>query len=177
MATYSCTSGYMLSGNRTRQCQPDGSWSGEMPQCIRTIIYLACFTWIASNDLFTIAVDCEQLEHPVDGQVIATATTFGSIASYMCREGHILVNGSTNRTCQADAHWSGTRPTCIGGKITIALDSICLIKFQITYSHVHYLSCCMTSYWSACLLDCSCNANLPLKRFDIALQAFTRLLS
>ena len=45
--------------------------------------------------------------------MIATATTFGSIASYMCR-GHDLVNGSTNRTCQADAHWSGTTPTCIG---------------------------------------------------------------
>ena len=38
MATYTCISGYMLSGNKTRQCQPDGSWSGDMPQCIRKLI-------------------------------------------------------------------------------------------------------------------------------------------
>lgn len=95
-----------------------------MPQCIRKLINILGLLHLNCFDLFTIAVDCEQLEHPVDGQVIATATTFGSVASYMCREGHVLVNGSTNRTCQADARWSGTRPTCIGGKITIALDNI-----------------------------------------------------
>ena len=37
VATYSCGTGYKLSGNGTRQCQPDGNWSGDMPQCTRKL--------------------------------------------------------------------------------------------------------------------------------------------
>lgn len=83
-----------------------------------------------------IAVDCGQLVHPVDGQVNATATTFGSVASYVCREGYVIVNGSGSRTCQADAHWSGTRPTCKGGPVHWAY-------ILITYLSLHdYMFSC-----------------------------------
>lgn len=31
--TYSCVRGYRLQGNRTRQCQASGVWSGQIPTC------------------------------------------------------------------------------------------------------------------------------------------------
>ena len=33
VAMYTCDSDYVLSGNGTRVCGTDGSWSGEQPQC------------------------------------------------------------------------------------------------------------------------------------------------
>ncbi len=33
-ATYYCTSGYTLVGDRTRTCQASGRWSRHAPQCV-----------------------------------------------------------------------------------------------------------------------------------------------
>jgi len=35
-ATYSCSSGFYLDGERTRMCQADGTWSGSAPNCVST---------------------------------------------------------------------------------------------------------------------------------------------
>ncbi|OCU02148.1 hypothetical protein XELAEV_18007909mg [Xenopus laevis] len=32
--TFSCNRGYMISGSLTRTCQPDGTWSGQLSQCV-----------------------------------------------------------------------------------------------------------------------------------------------
>lgn len=37
-ATYSCASGYNLSGTALRTCGTTGQWSGDTPQCIRMYI-------------------------------------------------------------------------------------------------------------------------------------------
>ena len=37
-AEYSCIEGYELNENGTRTCEPNGTWSGEEPICIRTLI-------------------------------------------------------------------------------------------------------------------------------------------
>ena len=34
VATYSCNTGYTLTGDATRTCQGDGTWSGIIPLCI-----------------------------------------------------------------------------------------------------------------------------------------------
>ena len=33
-AIYTCGSGYVIVGNDTRECLPDGTWSGEVPHCV-----------------------------------------------------------------------------------------------------------------------------------------------
>lgn len=34
-SSYSCNEGYELKGDKYRTCNPDGSWSGHLPQCHR----------------------------------------------------------------------------------------------------------------------------------------------
>lgn len=34
-AKYFCEPGYVLKGNRVRQCLSDGSWTGKKPSCVR----------------------------------------------------------------------------------------------------------------------------------------------
>jgi len=90
-AVYSCDTGYNLSGSKTRTCQPDGTWNVAEPSC--TI------------------VDCGALGNPTNGTATVTTTTYGSTAAYSCNTGFGLA-GTSPRTCQADATWSGTAPTC-----------------------------------------------------------------
>jgi CUB/sushi domain-containing protein len=91
-ASYSCSIGYSLSQATARTCQADGTWSGPAPTCV--------------------LVDCGALSDPADGTVDATATTYGSTATYGCKPG-FGPSGSSTRTCQADGTWSGTAPTCV----------------------------------------------------------------
>ena len=64
--------------------------------------------------LFLIAVDCDTLADPINGQVTHTAgTTLRQTATYSCNTGYNLVGNST-RTCQATGVWSGSEPTCQG---------------------------------------------------------------
>ena len=65
--------------------------------------------------VIAIAVNCGELEYPEDGKVVTASTIFKSVAVYICNDGYVIVNGSTNRTCQADGHWTGTKPSCTGG--------------------------------------------------------------
>ena len=59
------------------------------------------------------AVNCGDLDDPANGQVVLNGTLFGSIATYTCDPGFILV-GDVERMCQANGEWSGTEPTCEG---------------------------------------------------------------
>ncbi len=38
-ATYSCDTGYKLSGSLSRTCRADGSWSNTIPSCQSTYVY------------------------------------------------------------------------------------------------------------------------------------------
>ena len=66
------------------------------------------------------AVDCVDLDDPMNGQVMITPdamatfdTDLCAVATYTCSEGYSLV-GDAMRTCQANGQWNGTEPTCEG---------------------------------------------------------------
>jgi hypothetical protein len=90
-ATYACNEGWMTSDPLTRTCGASGAWSGSAPTCG--------------------PVDCGALMAPMNGNVGAASTTFGSLAVYSCNDGFTLI-GSNMRECQASGTWSGTTPTC-----------------------------------------------------------------
>ena len=91
-ATYSCDTGYKLTGTTVRTCQTDGTWSDTEPTCA--------------------LVDCQAPPTTRNSSVSAPTTTYGSTATYSCWVGSNL-SDTTTRTCQADGTWSGTVPTCL----------------------------------------------------------------
>ncbi len=92
-ATYTCSTGYTLSGSSTRTCQTNGAWSGTAPTCG--------------------GVQCSELSQPSGGTVTITSQAPGGIAFYRCNTGNNLI-GSSTRSCQTDGTWSGNAPTCQG---------------------------------------------------------------
>ncbi|XP_064385048.1 sushi, von Willebrand factor type A, EGF and pentraxin domain-containing protein 1-like isoform X4 [Halichondria panicea] len=90
-ATYTCSTGYTLSGSSTRTCQTNGAWSGTAPTCG--------------------GVQCPELSHPSGGTVTIFSRAPGGIAFYRCNTGNNLI-GSSTRSCQTDGTWSGNAPTC-----------------------------------------------------------------
>ncbi|XP_064394225.1 uncharacterized protein LOC135341566 isoform X3 [Halichondria panicea] len=90
-ATYTCSTGFILEGSQTRNCQGNGQWSSQAPFCR--------------------IVDCGRLSDPRNGDVSFRTTTFNSRAAYSCNNGFLLV-GQTTRVCQSTGEWSGIAPVC-----------------------------------------------------------------
>lgn len=132
VATYSCSGGYTLSGNATRTCQPDGTWSGTAPTC--TAVTTGCMPnpcvhsagctpmggggyscgtcdtgWTGAN--CDVPVTCSGATAPANGTVSAASATYQGTITYGCNAGYALSGGAT-RTCQGDGMFSGTAPTC-----------------------------------------------------------------
>ena len=58
---------------------------------------------------------CDPLDDPVNGQVMLTTRTQGSVASYSCETGYNLT-GSSSRVCQMATdglEWSDSDPVCL----------------------------------------------------------------
>lgn len=56
-------------------------------------------------------VTCSRLPPPQNGSVGWNSTDFNSIASYSCNVGFVL-NGLSERVCQASGYWSDRPPLC-----------------------------------------------------------------
>ena len=90
-------------------------------------MWIYIYSW-TSEDMITLiiflflAVSCDPLDDPTNGQVSFGATTFQSRANYSCNAGYILM-GNMTRSCQADGEWSDTDPSC-ERKDEIHLDSM-----------------------------------------------------
>jgi hypothetical protein len=93
IASYTCNSGYSMTGAFTRTCQSDGTWSGTPPICT--------------------LVDCGTAPSISNGTLLnAYATAYNSAATYSCNTGYYFSGFATTRTCQADGTWSLPSPVC-----------------------------------------------------------------
>ncbi|XP_065899211.1 uncharacterized protein [Dysidea avara] len=95
--SFTCNTGYKLTGSDARTCQSDGSWSGTEPMCGR--------------------VTCPSLTEPNNGTITCSlgddgVPSFEDICSFTCNTGYELT-GSDTRTCQSDKNWSGSETMCI----------------------------------------------------------------
>ncbi|XP_019614494.1 PREDICTED: uncharacterized protein LOC109462395 [Branchiostoma belcheri] len=88
--TFTCNTGYNLVGASSLICQSDLSWSGSPPTCS--------------------IVQCPVLAAPDNGGKTG-GSSYQDVVTFSCNLGYDLV-GSSSVTCQADATWSGSAPTC-----------------------------------------------------------------
>ena len=63
--------------------------------------------------IYSVAIECEDLDDPRNGNVILTGTTVGSTATYVCDDGFVLI-GNQLRRCMSNGLWSGEEPICKG---------------------------------------------------------------
>lgn len=92
-AIYSCLEGYVLFGEMERVCLNNGTWSGSVPSCIEI-------------------TGCGFPDVPLLGLIQLEDITIGSVATYSCDEGFMLL-GNHNRTCLSTGEWSGETPDCV----------------------------------------------------------------
>ena len=59
----------------------------------------------------SIGLICGSLPNPKNGRVTFESTRVGSVATYECNNGFVLV-GKSSRACQATGKWSGEDPQC-----------------------------------------------------------------
>ncbi|XP_075438529.1 CUB and sushi domain-containing protein 3 isoform X5 [Ascaphus truei] len=90
--SYVCSPGYELSFPAVLTCVGNGTWSGEVPQCLPKF--------------------CGDPGVPSNGKREGKSFIFQSEVSFSCNPPYVLV-GSSTRICQADGTWSGSSPRCI----------------------------------------------------------------
>ena len=89
--SFTCNTGYELSGNSVIVCEGNKKWSGLLPTC--NITY------------------CNDPGVPENGSATRSNFAYGTIVSFQCNIGYEL-SGSTNITCQADNNWDNNLPMC-----------------------------------------------------------------
>ncbi len=112
IATYTCNTGYTLSGSSTRTCQTNGLWSETAPTCGEFYQSKSIAMYMHLQRPY--AVLCPELSQPSDGTVTITSGAPGGRAIYTCNTGNNLI-GSSTRFCLISGIWSGNAPTCQGG--------------------------------------------------------------
>ncbi|XP_067127384.1 sushi, von Willebrand factor type A, EGF and pentraxin domain-containing protein 1-like [Centruroides vittatus] len=93
VATYSCDDGYQLSGNDTRNCLQNGTWTEANPTCL--------------------PVDCGPPPNIHGGSYrLQNGTVAGSIAELQCDKGYKPTGKSVYIWCQETARWSTKNAIC-----------------------------------------------------------------
>ncbi|XP_064386173.1 uncharacterized protein LOC135334783 [Halichondria panicea] len=146
VATFTCKTGYTVTGDMTRTCGADGVWSGTNPTCT--------------------PVDCGPLTDPTNGMITLSTTTFESTATYSCNTGYNIV-GSVIRTCGASITsgptgvWSPAAPVCeivncgsLNATANGAVDTSSGTTFMMTATYT-----CDTRYMLIGAMTRTCQAN------------------
>ncbi|XP_078589338.1 sushi, von Willebrand factor type A, EGF and pentraxin domain-containing protein 1-like [Branchiostoma floridae x Branchiostoma japonicum] len=90
--TFTCDTGYQLSGVSPVTCQADGTWSNPAPTCTLQ--------------------ECRMLTAPANGALTpAGRNSYQDVVTFTCNRGYEL-NGVSSVTCQADGTWNGPIPRC-----------------------------------------------------------------
>ena len=66
----------------------------------------------ATVSITVTTVSCGSLSSPSNGSVSQPDTTYTGVATFSCNTGYNR-SGAETRTCQANASWSGSSPTCV----------------------------------------------------------------
>ncbi|AWO96936.1 putative CUB and sushi domain-containing protein 3-like [Scophthalmus maximus] len=90
--SYSCLSGYELSFPAVLTCAGNGTWGGDLPQCLPRF--------------------CGDPGMPAKGRREGRSFIFKSEVTFSCSAPNVLV-GSATRMCHEDGTWSGSQPRCI----------------------------------------------------------------
>ncbi|XP_051915991.1 inactive serine protease PAMR1 isoform X2 [Hippocampus zosterae] len=129
---FSCNHSYALSGDPLRSCQPDGTWSGKQPQCVRAcrepkvselvrqriLPPRAPFRKTPVHKLYSTAVgrqiqsDARTKAPPVPSQLAAGFHHLYTHIEYDCVSPFYHHNGSPRRTCLKTGKWSGRHVSC-----------------------------------------------------------------
>ena len=88
--TFTCDSGSTLNGSSVITCSDDGSWTGNVPNC----------------------VTCPSISPLSAGLVSISTDGLTSLASFTCFTGYRII-GDSNLTCQSSGVWSGPIPSCV----------------------------------------------------------------
>ena len=70
-----------------------------------------CVCWVLFYIVVFLSVSCSALS--IDHGSVTSDTTVGSVATYTCDSGYVLVGGSQQRTCQDNGTWDGNELSCI----------------------------------------------------------------
>ncbi len=112
VATYTCITGYTVTGGMTRNCGAGGMWSGTNPTCTRKYTHILLFLK-AHSYTCTAAVGCGPLTALSNGAIVYTPDSTpilqGAMATHSCNEGY---TGGGTRICQFNRMWSGSSLTC-----------------------------------------------------------------
>ena len=89
--SYSCNTGYNLTGAASITCNATGLWSAPVPSCP--------------------PVSCGDPGTPNNGKKSSSVYTYNSIISFQCDSGYLL-SGPVSLICLSNGLWNGPAPTC-----------------------------------------------------------------
>lgn len=147
MVSFQCQPGHLIQGSSSRTCQPDLTWSGAQPECIRRkhksyqLVYFSpihpssvCQTLTPVHKflLYPPAHACKQPESPLHVDVVGMDLPgFGYTLVYSCQHGYFLAGGSEHRVCKSDGTWTGKMPICRGKKKPFSIFQCCIYIYLV----------------------------------------------